>query len=139
MALTMKTAEAVYDAHPSLSHVEAFIRNHWNGAIVPEIDKSAAAFAIVRQGRWLTMCPWCQAALYAAETDRRFFCPLCGNVAVGGKWVEVIWPKDHEEGDALLAMRPVPINRNWEVWESVDDLREQNLDPEHPVMGIEAA
>lgn len=126
MALNLETAEVRYGTHSSLSSVEWFVRGRWPADIRPDVDKSAAVFVRVRQGRWLALCPWCHAAIYASELDRRFFCPLCGNVAVEGKWVPVVWPREPEAIEELLLVRPNPINRCWEPHETLDDLRAEN-------------
>lgn len=93
-----------------------------------EVSTEAIAHAIVRQSRWVVVCPWCPGAEYAHTSDKRFFCIDCGNVAVDGKWIGVEWPDNPEEIEAHLMLRPVPDTRNWEWGEKSTDLIVENFD-----------
>lgn len=99
-----------------------------------EHSGEAIAHAIVRQSRWVVLCPWCPSAQYAHTTDRRFFCVECGNAAVGGKWVTVEWPKNPEEIELHLSVRSDPNTRSWEWGESIGDLAVENA--EHGASGL---
>lgn len=136
------TAETGYGKGP-----EDVVRDIWSGPTDPagnplpplgphppaEISTEAVGHAIVRQRRWVVLCPWCPSAQYAHTTDKRFFCVECGNAAVGGKWVAVEWPPNPEEIERTLMVRPSD-NRNWEWGETVADLVAENF--EHGVGGL---
>lgn len=143
MALRLTTAETGYGAQT----MDAVVERLWSnpGTIEapraplgphPHEDSSdAIAHAIVRQSRWVIICPWCPSAQYAHSTDKRFFCVECGNAAVDSKWVSVEWPKDPEAIEGHLSLRPDPTTRNWEWDENVGDLAMENA--EHGVSGLE--
>jgi len=120
----LTTAETGY-SNPDLADV---VRALWSGPVPTETTEAAVAYAIVRQSRWVVVCPWCPSALYAHSTDKRFFCVECGNAAVGGKWVKVEWPPNPEEIELSLSLRAVPHTRNWEVGETVADLAVENAE-----------
>ena len=84
-------------------------------------------FASINAGRWLVQCPFvgCHGAQYASFGDRRFFCTDCSNKAVGGKWIEVVWPKDHLAVEAWLDSRPVDA-RHWNPGEDGSDIAAQD-------------
>jgi len=84
------------------------------------------AFAVVRQGRWLVLCPFpgCNGAQLASLWDRRFFCVDCLNRAVNGRWVEVVWP-DGVAVERWLHQRPVHA-KNWDPGETESDVVTQD-------------
>ena len=128
--------------------VEGYINRRTNdgrllevpGRTMPEgMFDGITAQAFVNRGRWMVKCPLitasgdpCFGALEASREDHRFFCASCHNEAAEGKWVAVEWPEDAEEIERLLGMRPAPLNRNWETWETADDLQREN--EEHGVL-----
>jgi hypothetical protein len=123
--------------HPSLDHkpaewvVRALLARRQNVApedvVLPtEVDRHVVATAEVRDGRWLVRCPWCPSAQETSPSDRRFWCVGCANIAVGGKWVRVQWPKDWDAAEDELLKRP-PENRHFLPGESVADLRRENV------------
>jgi len=87
------------------------------------------AFAVVNGGRWLVLCPFpnCNGAQYASFLDRRFYCVDCCNRAVGGKWLEVIWPAHAGDLERTLSERPGEA-QHWVPGETSDDLREQDAE-----------
>ncbi len=84
------------------------------------------AFASVRQGRWVITCPFtgCNGAQLASADDHRFWCVDCESRAVGGQWVEVVWP-DHAKVETWLQNRPVDA-MNWNPGEDGDDIAAQD-------------
>jgi hypothetical protein len=83
--------------------------------------------AYVNAGRWVVGCPFpgCNSAQMASFTDRRFFCCDCANAAVGGQWVEVVWPANHTEVENWVASRPFDV-RHWFPGETAEDIRRQD-------------
>ena len=69
--------------------------------------------------------PGCNSAQMASFTDRRFFCCDCANAAVGGQWVEVVWPANHTEVENWVASRPFDV-RHWFPGETAEDIRWQD-------------
>ena len=77
----------------------------------------------------MTECPHCETAVVIDDQDLLFYCPGC---ATNGKWLRVVMPADREEIERLLLLRPgwqfnAP-RRNWDIGETVADLRRQNLE-----------
>lgn len=87
--------------------------------------RAVAVAAYANHGRWVVECPDCRGAQLASPSDPRFMCNCCGNVAAGGAWRPVIWPKNRDAIEEQLAARP-PENRNWSPGESLAQLRREN-------------
>jgi hypothetical protein len=88
--------------------------------------------AEVIEGQWIVRCP-CRNAQLTSRTDKRFFCVTCLNADNGGQWVKVTWPRQTEDGEAVLLARPFFQQRNWLAGETVADLVQQNRDHGDPV------
>ena len=91
------------------------------------VHPTVKAMAYVNAGRWVVGCPFpgCNSAQMASFTDRRFFCCDCANAAVGGQWVEVVWPANHTEVENWVASRPFDV-RHWFPGETAEDIRRQD-------------
>jgi len=86
-------------------------------------------------GRWVAECP--EPDCFGAEQlDRNQTAFECNCVAPGvcrhsslrcGAEAFVSWPDDPETIEAVCEPRPVN-NRNWHPYETVEDLRRENLD-----------
>lgn len=82
-------------------------------------------YAEVNWGRWIVRCPFCPSAQLASRSARWFLCHFCGNKAVGGQWIPLVWPDNVSEIEAALSVRP-PNNMNWIPGETVEDLLKEN-------------
>jgi len=93
----------------------------------PTTGKPVAAFA--NEGRWIVSCPVprCGGAQLASLTDPRFLCVTCGNVANGGAWLPVTFPKALPDIEAALTARANPVQQNWLPGESVAVLLTENV------------
>lgn len=144
MTLSFTTAESGY----GVQSMDDLVRRLWSaptdvlgdpapplGPHPREHSPGVVAHAIVRQSRWVVLCPWCPSAEYAHFADRRFFCVECGNAAVSGKWVAVEWPKNPEEIELHLSVRADPTTRGWEWGERIGDLAVENA--ENGASGLE--
>lgn len=91
------------------------------------IYRDVKAFVVIRQGRWLVLCPFpgCCGAQLASLWDRRFFCVDCMNRAISSQWVEVIWPADPTAVEQWLAFRPLHA-KNWDPGETEETVQEQD-------------
>jgi len=91
------------------------------------VHPTVKALAYVNAGRWVVSCPFpgCASAQMASFTDRRYFCCDCANAAVGGAWVEVVWPENHTEVENWVASRPFDV-RHWFPGETAEDIRRQD-------------
>ena len=78
--------------------------------------------AYVNHGRWVADCEACRSALRVSPGDE-FTCLECGHHDA-----DVFWPDDWADIDAVLALRPSILNRNWLPGETLDDLRAENLE-----------
>lgn len=92
-----------------------------------KISTDAKAFAVIRQSRWLVLCPFpgCCGAQVASFADRRFWCVDCYNRPVNNLWVEVQWPENPVDVERWLSMRPTHA-RNWEPGETEETLLNQD-------------
>ncbi|HEV2778540.1 MAG TPA: hypothetical protein VGX25_03995 [Actinophytocola sp.] len=75
---------------------------------------TAAARAYVNHGRWLADCPrpHCgNAMLLQFQPRQELF--HCGGLGGCQLVTPVDWPIDAEAITAVLALRPVPVTRNW--------------------------
>lgn len=89
--------------------------------------KAMAVAAYVNEARWVVECPDCHSAQMADRDDRRYMCHECGNVAVGGLWRPVVWPKD--VGGIETALEPRHhSNAHWLPGETVAALKRENAD-----------
>lgn len=93
--------------------------------VAPVGPKGTAIFATANHGRWIAECPDCAGAQLTAPEDPRFMCVECGNVAIGGVWRPVVWPKDHAEIGALLDVRPRHL-ANANPGETLAQIRAEN-------------
>lgn len=50
------------------------------------------------------------------------------------KPMTVVWPKKRQAIERVLLQRKDPLNRNWLIGETVDDLINENL--EHGIVGV---
>lgn len=80
---------------------------------------------VLNQGRWIACCPDCNGAQLASQTDQRFLCNECANIANGGAWRPTAWPPDRPAIEAALDRRQ-PANQNWVPGETVADLLAEN-------------
>jgi ribosomal protein L37AE/L43A len=94
-------------------------------------DDAPAAVVVVNKGRWIARCPFCRGAELAARLDERFLCGSCRNKAAGGRWIRAVLPANAERIEEVLMARPDIENRNWETYETVEDLVAENV--EHDV------
>jgi len=130
----LRTAQSEYEPRGPKRGAESVL-NIWieRGGIPPHIPttEQVAASSNVQvranHGRWIVDCPFCPSAQVASFDDRRFFCTDCGNKTVDGKWLEIEWPSEAEQIDAVLGTRP-PENANWQVGESIAQLHVENAD-----------
>lgn len=87
---------------------------------------SEAVHVVINHGRWVVNCPACGGAQLGCPTDPRFMCNECANLAVGGLWRPVVWPKEAAEIAALIAARADATAQNYDPGETLAELREQN-------------
>ena len=131
MARSLRSAETEHRPDPQLpSHTapERIVAMYWQGDEPHGLAKTVEAFAVVNHGRWIVRCPWCSGAQNASREDRRVFCCNCGNAAVKGQWIPVIWPKNWAAIERVLLDRPDPDTRNWERHETLDELIAENTE-----------
>lgn len=87
--------------------------------------KDVAVEAYANHGRWIVECPDCCSAQLACPDDRRFMCNNCANVAVGGVWRPVTWPKNRDKIEGAIEGRPLSA-QNWSPGETVAFLKAEN-------------
>ena len=81
--------------------------------------------AIVRQGKWLALCP-CGGAEKVWE-EGQMMCCSCLNGHAAHQFLRTEFPQQRAAIEAILEFRPVE-NRNWEPPETVADLARENRD-----------
>ena len=94
----------------------------------PDSAVKGELHAYVNAGRWMVECPDCFTAVLIDEDDLLFYCPGCGT---DDQWKRVTMPSERDEIERLLLLRPGwrenSPNRNWLPHETVEDLRQQNI------------
>lgn len=117
--------ETVWRNHPTFMHIAERA-----GFVVPPLTAVADVPpfpARINHGNLIADCPDCGGAEFVwREGPHLFLCANCLNGAVGGKWRRVGMPGQLPGIEAVLLERPLPANRNWDITESVADLRAQN-------------
>src|SRR5215211_1918488 len=99
------------------------------GASIPtpvEEVTGTPVYARADHGRWIVECDVEKNAQYTDDNDQRFFCISCFNVAVDGKWRQVIWPEEVNDIESALAIRPID-HQNWTTGETVESLEADNI------------
>jgi hypothetical protein len=109
-------------------HAEISPHRFWTApepfqADAPTVGDPIVAYA--NEARWIAECPDCHSAQLTSAADRRFMCSECANVANGGAWRPVTWPRNFAAIEALLDVRQ-PVNQNWAPGETVADLTAEN-------------
>lgn len=99
--------------------------NFMDAIMAPTAAAKDAITVHASDSPWCVECPDCHGAQLACPDDRRFLCNECGNVAIGGNFRPVVWPKDRTKIEALLLVRP-PEARNWQPGETLKFLRDEN-------------
>ena len=81
----------------------------------------------VERGKWIAQCVACDSFSVIRRHAQTHVCYSCWN---GGTpvWLPISWPENTEEIEAILLRRPNVINRNWYPGETVEMLRQENLD-----------
>tara|TARA_Y100000310_G_scaffold334179_1_gene413311 strand:- start:12684 stop:13226 length:543 start_codon:yes stop_codon:yes gene_type:complete len=117
--------------HPELGYRRHLLLYHMKsglGLLPPPEKHKGGVLAWINGGRWVVGCDICRTAVVAEPTDPWFCCPSCGS---GGYWRRVVFPVNKQIIEALLLMRPgfrhSAPKRNWELLESLEDLRRQNV------------
>lgn len=123
--------------YPELSYRNFLLLFHVKsglGPLLPEGKVRGEIEAHISVGRWCVLCGICRSAVVAEPTDPFFCCVECGS---GGAWRRVIFPREREEIETVLLLRPgfrgASPARSWFPNETVDDLRRENLDHGDPV------
>ena len=136
--LVIKTAEDIHGMEPrwhGTTAVERGVLKHFhmetsgfNVTLPTATSNKATGYARVDAGRWIVDCPWCKSAAFASREDRRFFCVECANTAVHGAWINVVFPGEWAEIEALLSVRPHAMNQWWTPGEKLSQLQAENIE-----------
>ena len=113
-----------------------FVQQYWGHVglgRVPNIGNvQGQVLARVNHGRWIADCPaQCGGALVVTENPALFICVECGSPENGGNWYAVVFPADKLAIENVLLKRPASRpdhapSRNWEVGESLAQLKQEN-------------
>ena len=76
--------------------------------------------------RWIAECPEGHNRQLVFEATPLYMCCECWNVGAGGLYREVAFPAERADIEAAIAVRPMPVNRNWLPSETVADLLAEN-------------
>jgi hypothetical protein len=124
-------------------YVERFVRPQAAvyGVDVPppigsHVATDAPIQACVNAGRWIVRCPDCPGAAFVWIEQPLYFCASCFNGAVGNRWRPVLLlPVEQRTAiERALLKRPLPQNRNWEPWETLEMLERDN--EQHGAAGV---
>lgn len=94
-----------------------------------DVDTAAKpAVAYVNQGRWVADCPQrgCGGALALVRRAVGFLCGNCLNVGVGHRYRPLMWPRERDEIEDVMAVRLLPEESNWRAGDSVAALGDEN-------------
>jgi hypothetical protein len=81
---------------------------------------AGVSYARVYAGMWIVDCV-CRSALRVEPGAPSWRCWDCGT------WADIAWPRNIDDIDYLLSMRPNPMTRNWSPNETVADLLTENV------------
>ena len=81
--------------------------------------------AWVSRGRWSVTCP-CGGGEYAWE-EGWVMCQSCFNSYISHKLRKTIFPKQRQQIEELLELRPLD-NRHWVLGETLKDLERENVE-----------
>ena len=86
--------------------------------------------ARINHSRWIADCPYCIHAEMVDPDNKKFFCLNCGMEHNGHRPLPVKFPPKAQrlEIERLLSIRPLEANRNWFPYETVQDIRQENID-----------
>ena len=99
---------------------------------IPSGELLKSVRARINQGRWIADCPTqgCGGALLVSVALPLFWCPYCGNAALGGEWLGVRFPGNKTEIESTLVKRPGwrerAVTRNWSPGETITALIREN-------------
>lgn len=82
--------------------------------------------AYVNWARWIVRCGVCGSHQMVHDADP-FMCAVCFNIEWGHAWARVDFPAERSEIEAILALRRNPQLANWNLGESLDELRAENV------------
>lgn len=99
-------------------------------ALPADDDIQGTVRAYISWGRWVIQCPACPGALNASRDDDRFICVYCGNIQNDRNYLRVVYPRSKKRIEEALMKRPGyrmdSPERSWQVWETLQDLNDQN-------------
>jgi hypothetical protein len=90
-----------------------------------DVHPDLIAEAFVNDGRWVVTCG-CGGAQLASRARPLFYCLDCAGEAHGFKWLAIVFPRDADAIEAVIARRPDPLSRRWNPGETVEDLTAEN-------------
>lgn len=117
-----------------LSVFLAHLARSLGNPVPPAEDKvSGVVQAYINHGRWVADCPDCAGGIVVSMHTPLYYCPCCGNQSNEGLWYQVIYPPEMAAIEMELLKRPArdgfrAVNRNWDVGESIQQLRTENTD-----------
>jgi hypothetical protein len=91
------------------------------------IYEGSPLFARIHRGKWVVICPDCLTEhTELLWTTKLFVCQRCWNSVANGKWRRIWFPKDWQEIERVLSLRPLAHTRNWRPFETLQDLIDEN-------------
>ena len=114
--------------------VENCLRLRWSNYLkIDWAHPQGMVQAQVMRSNWVAKCPHCPSQMFV-QPGEPFFCPDCAMQGNDYKPMTVVWPKKRQAIERVLLQRKDPLNRNWLIGETVDDLINENL--EHGIVGV---
>lgn len=93
-----------------------------------EVSEAPAVPARLNNNRWIVECPDCRGAEFVWLESPLLMCQSCFNGAIDGRWRRVTLPEARGEIEAIVSVRPLPAQRNWNPDEDVESLRAENIE-----------
>lgn len=86
--------------------------------------------AYINHSRWVADCPYCTGSEMVDPDEKKFYCFNCLMLDIVGRPIRVKFPlkTTREKIEAVLLKRPFEENRNWFTEESLQDLKDENIE-----------
>lgn len=82
--------------------------------------------AFINHNRWMAVCE-CGGAEVVDPVYNSMYCFSCFNILNKGRPRHIKFPKDMPMIEAILIERDDPLNKNWMLTESIEDLEAENV------------
>jgi hypothetical protein len=101
--------------------ITEMIRGRWQNTDLINWTPQGSVKAYVLRSNWVARCPTCRNVMFV-QFGEPFYCCDCYMQFNDHHAMNVQYPKQVWEIEQILLMRPNPLNRNWLLGETLEDL-----------------